>query len=274
MSDDYLATSTMADLGQRLIIGCDGNTDLEIRDWTTEETIALGDLLKKKQKQAASVGKKVTQWDMAELVVSMMCARFGPHVFWTRTDSGNWTPTLPAKEREAILRRSFLCDVMFAYMWIRVESQGPEFDVVIGDDRKVRANLLSVEVKAPTDLANLQWEYELSKPVTYGDKEIKSVIFSQTHWREKDSYATSNMAIVAMDIVAGSIVKFPDLGNIGAGGVTRSLLSKLRIPQREIRRMFDAVNDHACGPELAIDVEVDGEDQRHPIDWVYGSFFG
>lgn len=267
---------TMRDFGMRLIIGTgagDSGRALEVREWTTAEDVQIGDLVNKRKDKSRKKGD-VTAWDMAEIVVSTMCSRWGEHVFWTQTAAGSWVEAMSASQRAMILRQSCLCDVMYAYMWIRVESYGKSmFTVVLEDDRKIDVDLLSSEISVPKDPDKIEWSYRLSKPIKFGDREITTVDFTQLKWGAKDAYATSNAATIAMDIVTSSIVRFPELGTLGEGGVTRELIARLRIPRSEIMTMIEAVNDRQCGPDFKIDVEIDGETISMPIEWTHGKFF-
>lgn len=262
--------ATVADLGPRLCIG-HKTTELEIRDWSSQEELELGEL--------AEEHKNASGWKLAELVVSTMTVNFGGVAFW-RLDNGVYKPTMDAHQREVAMQGMYLADVLLAYLHIRIAALGHELEMQLKDpDDNGKpfdfvADLRSIEVTMPADRSDMTTEYKLIKPCQRNGKSITRFVLGPQRWASHTVYESSNPVKIKMDMVATSICAVPDLVE-GPFQVDPKIMASFRVGKEDLSRMSSIVEDSAFGAELTVEAQSPKTGRRFivPINWTYGNFF-
>lgn len=263
-------TITIADLGERLCIG-HNDTSLELRPWTTDEEMELGELAEKH--------KGASMWKILEMVVSTMVANFGGLRMW-REEGDKWKPALSEHEREVALQGMYFADMLLAYLHIRIMAMGPDLPVTIkdpydsGKEFAFVADLRTVEIEIPVRGSPMSFMYELQRPVKRGEKMIRSLELSPHRWAVHTAYETSNRIMVPLDMCAHAVSAVPDLLE---GGFTmdRKIMAAFRIQKIDLQCIGDALEAAAFGPKLIIEAPSpkNGQMITVPIDWQYSAFF-
>jgi hypothetical protein len=257
---------TLADLGARLPFGVESegafHTELACKRWTFRQEREV-DTLKKGGKKGL---------DFPSRLLSFMLTRFGPHNF----------EELKEPEKLAILGRSWMGDVMYAYIWLRNECIGSDFYMDLecphcNAEIPFKADLNTLEVRCAESLEQVQWEYQVRDPFELRGSKFESLVMGPCRWSAiqtafKEARGKGGgTGGLKQHLILGGIAEIEGRGPTAI--VERDLWD---MSKYDLELLFSEIEEHEVGPDLSISHDCDHCERRiyTSIDWGYESFFG
>jgi hypothetical protein len=257
-----ITKATFAEHGATLPLGIehDGGLSKEFtaRDWTMREDKAVG-LIRDKAGELG-VGRFMAEF------LSIMLLRVGPH------DFENMKPA----ERVLLVNQMFLGDVFFLYVWLRVESLGPELLLEFkcpkcGAPISMNADLNSLDVRSAAAVDDVRWTYDLAKPFAVRGDEAKTLLMGPPRWSVLSGLkGQAHLGAARFSTVKGAIWGVEGKGEIALADHELDPMKKL-----DIERIQNSVDEHFVGAEMALEVECEGcaKSSLISLDWGFDSFF-
>lgn len=269
-----LKTTTLGELGPKLPIGMRrADTffrDITLRPWRMREEKALAKA--RKDNPNASMSEYTTT------VVGYMCPVLGHHKHEPEDASSK-----ALAERAVYMSTMYMCDVWYAYAFVRRESLGDE---MVMDVRCPRCNkpykwtglLSTLEVKYPEKLEDCLWDYELRTPLEVRGKKIKSLRMGPQPWSVVDEVFAGGIEIGKEAVIRSSII------SVNGGGEMFPIMSGDLddMTKPDIEHLVAQINDNFVGPNMSVTIESPCPNQKcrydqprtASINWSYDSFFG
>ena len=205
------------------------------------------------------------------MILGTMCTKLGPHAFDGK----------PLADKSVLVSQMYMADVLYAYIWLRVESLGPNLNVEVkcptcNGTFPFAADLNTLEVTCADSVEAAQWDYTLKHPIKVRGRECKALRFGPTRWNAMESTSASqfNSGQMKADIVRYSIHE------VGHDGET---FEAMPISEHELDELskFDfetlayLIDKNAIGPDMSIKdkCRLCSRPFVTSIDWGYESFF-
>lgn len=269
-----LITTTLAELGPKLPIGqLRAETffrDFTVRPWRMREEKALA----KSRKDRPNV----TMNEYTSTVVAYMCPQLGFHKHEPEDASEK-----ALAERHVYMASMYMCDIWYAYVYVRRDALGDEMVMDVrcprcGRPFKWTASLSTLEVKYPEKLDDCLWDYELRKPIEVRGKKLESLKLGPQLWSIVDDVMMGGIETTKEAAIRGSIVGVN--GTKDHFPLTTGDLDDLTKP--DIEHLMSRINDNFVGPNMSVAIEGPcpnekckyDEPRNIPINWSYDSFFG
>jgi len=260
-----VSSSTFEEWGQRLPIGVlQGGSlhrDFAFRRWTMKEERALEKMRKKNRR--LSMGALVTN------VLAYMLTRLGPYDFETLDDG----------QRRMVVNQMWMPDVMYAYIYLRIEALGPEVKFPVECDKcghkwKFAADLSRTDVTIAENPEALVRSHELRDgivpPPGAGDEVAHTVLLQPPTWQAMSALKQDgNMGDVKLFLMSSAMRKIGE-GRIPAIPDVLEGLTKF-----DLEHLQRVIDDLTPGPELVLEVDCpscDHENKRS-LDWSWDFFF-
>src|SRR5690606_7472415 len=260
--------TTLAELGACLPVGIQAPEGIvrgfSSRPWKTKDEKEIG----KRRKANESPGSLVN------LILSYMLSSLGPHE-WPE-------PPVDEKkraEREFILSRLFMGDVLYMFIWLRRDTIGDELALQCrcqqGHDFRFVGSLGSIEVISCNDPKDLERKYALRDPFKARGKDVEAIRYVAPRWgsilRGLESRAASNRSLARPRTVEACMVGVND-----EPGEFRLIGSELdEMSKRDLEGLTREIDENTVGPLMKIEGTCPkcSIGFEHPIDWRYDSFF-
>lgn len=235
---------------------------------------------------AARVWKQGTERELGDLRDKNRDENFAQHVSiilgTMLTKIGN--QDLEGKELEAktvLVSQMYMADVLYAYIWLRVESLGHNLNVDIKcpsckGEFPFSADLNTLEVTCVDALEEALWNYQLKHPIKIRGRECKAFRLGPTRWCSLENTGGSefNTAQTKADVVRNSIHEVGyDGENFEALPVSESELDELS--KFDFETLVHLVDKNSIGPDMSISdkCRLCSRPFTTSIDWGYESFF-
>lgn len=232
--------------------------DLVARPWRLAEERELGAL--------HASAKDANMAEYVSMVVATMCSRLGPHDF----------TTMDANARRVAVNQMFMGDVFFAYVYLRIQSIGPDLTLQIKvpgrqGDVKYVADLNTVDVVCADSFEAATYWHNLSTPLMIRGQQVNRLKLGPLRWSSLEGdrrLGDGNKGVAKAMAIRGAICgsdAFPELQ------VTDAELDELT--KRDIEAMANAIDKNAIGPVMVIEDQYEGKPFKVGIDWRYDNFF-
>lgn len=259
---------TLAELGPRLPLGVvagDGTVrkDLACKPWRGLEEREVGKM------------KAGSKEDFVTKLLAYMYTTVGPHDF----------TTLKEEEKRIIISSMFMGDVLYMYVWLRVQciDKSLKMDLTCprcpdGNEIPYDANLETIEVRTAENLEQVKWSYDLKIPFEIRGKEAKTLELAPTRWQTMEASIKAaieagdvNLGGAKMDIIQGCVRKI--------GGWDEMVLVERDydfMMKKDIERLTARIDEHEVGPDMSIKENCPRCKRSFitSLDWGYESFFG
>ena len=257
--------TTLHDLGPTVPIPYkDSCPEFSFKPWRMAEEKAVGQL-KKKNKH---LGKFVRE------VFDLMLDKF----------NGNTWADVPANDRKLYLNQMPMGSIFYMYMYLRYDALGDEIKIQrikcpsCGTEiKEFVGDLNSLEVKTQTIEDPKTVDYELKRPFTLGEVEIKAIRLSYTPWDCMEKINTEmagNAALLRESMLLSSFH-----GVVAEPGGYLETLDRAKIlsmlTKRDIEGVYNALDAHNGGPVLGLSMSCTACDFEWdaPLDWSWDYFF-
>ncbi len=271
---DSVTTVTLKEQGPRLPLGIvDAQTgnftrDIAIRRWRMAEERALGELRDRKR------DSNVSQFVGA--VLSVMCTRLGPHNFETMKEA----------ERELAISQMYIGDVFYTYLWLRVQTLGPQLGLNLTcpacrHKHPMTVDLETTEISCAGTPESATWTYDLMEPFNTRQRPIETLTLGPARWNALETMGGNsglNTGAAKASIIAGSIVNVANWTT--KEGVPETIMladTELdEMGKRDVERLTREIDERALGPDMSIEGACPRcrYQYRMAMDWGYDSFFG
>lgn len=259
--------TTLGELGPQLPIGIPDKTGtlqkaLDVRKWRLPEEREIGAL--RAEYKHKNVGKYLSA------LLAKMCTVIGSHTF---------DDSLEDSQRMLTINQMFLGDVLYAYVWLRFKSMGPDVPLhpscpYCSADFRFKGDLASLEVATVSDLRATIWDYELQEPIKVRSKEIRKLtlglpLLSVLTAANVDELNTGENKST---LIYGSVKSLEGIGEIVPVPGELDELCKYDI--EELSRLMD---EKTVGPIMTIKggcpAATCGREFNLPIEWTTEDFF-
>jgi hypothetical protein len=201
-----------------------------------------------------------------------LCTKLGPHNFEGKK----------LDEKQLHISQMFMCDVMYAYVWNRVQALGPELTVDIkcpncNGEFPFAADLDTIEVTCCDDLNGALWDHTLRNPIPLRGREAKALRMGPSRWSAMETSQANafNTGAIKLDVIRYSIHEVSyDGTEFEPVPVAEHELKKMS--KFDIEKLAAQIDDKALGPDMSIDdkCRLCSRPFKTSIDWGYESFFG
>lgn len=244
-----------------ILHGAEFDRTLISKEWRLKEEKELGLALEKVE--ASRMGQYVST------VLSVLCVQVGNHEFSKMKDP----------EKRAIVNQMWIPDVLYTYLWLRVQTMGQFLPMEIqcahcGNKASLNADLNTVEISTVSSMEDVYWRYDLEFPIRLRGKDVTAFIMGPCRWNAIDVLGNRvrNMGAMKEALIKGSIHWFVGLDDFFPIGVSE--LDELK--KKEIESITDKIDFNSLGPDMSLDEECEtcGKHFRTSLDWRNRSFFG
>lgn len=236
--------------------------DIALRPWRMAEERELG--------RIRDANKDANIATFVSLVLSVMCTRLGPH------DFGNMKP----EQRRVIIGQMFMGDVLYVYVWLRVQTMGNMLDLNLtcascGHKFPFKADLETVEVETAETEDAASWTYKLRDPFKIRDRMADAIRMGPTRWNAlemMDGRGGMNTGAAKAGIIQGCFRGLADDDKpMVIGDSELDDMSKW-----DLEHLTTEIDDYSIGPNMAVEGKCPrcNRDFRTSMDWGYDSFFG
>lgn len=267
-NDDAFGESTLLDYGHALPIGV-----VETSPPRLEKTFAFRPYRTRDEKRIEkSRSKKGHPAQDVVTVLSEMLTHWGPYV-WEELDDA---------KKKSILRNSFMCDVLYAYVALRVEALGETLALqttcaACDHEWEWKADLRSVEIVTADRVEALSRTFDLRHPVSLGGRTFARLGLQPPTWgavlaiREEKRRAGVGAVKIAMATGAIRYLIGDDGETLPAAASTLDELSKI-----DLERLVSEID--TVFPKVDISLEMVcpscEHSQTYPLQWAFDFFFG
>lgn len=266
-----LKDTTLRDYGLRLPIGVPDEKnpaqlskgfELVELDYSREEELS--------KEKAKLPPNRRTQGDFVALTLALCLEKWGGYSDFKHKK---------LEHRIAILRNSYLTDVMYAWLMLRIETMGEEYALQITcgschHEQEWKADLDTIELTVCDGLPML--EFKLKKPVEYRNQKIVKAKIKALPWKVicRGSGDTPDLDAFKRGAMENGVYCF--LTESGEEIPNSKVIFKA-ISKVDRERLFKVVNGPKF-PDVDITLEVIctncGNKEEHPMRWPYDFFFG
>ena len=239
----------------------------DFKDYYFEEEAALNKLRNRKEGPGQHPGKIVT-----EVMAYMLTDWMG------RTDY----QTTALKNRRLGVDGAFMTDVLYAYVWLRINSMSPIYETQVncgacGHDWRWKTSLKGAEVTCCDSIEDLDKTYKLQTPIKWSSKTYDTVHLRPPPWsavsnhpmgRSNQSQVKANMMMSAIRGISNSADKKQTA--IGLGGEIAKKLKKIDF---ELLAVFVDEAFPSVDLNFLIECESCGNEFLHMLQWNFDFFF-
>lgn len=266
--EDSSVLTTLEDLGPNFPIGFVAGDELikefSAKPWRLKEERQIGKI--RDQAKGLTVGEFVRH------MMGVMLTKVGPHIDFQ---------SLPDPEKSIILNQMYMPDLLYAYIWLRVNALGPDVPMSLTcplckTDFDFEADLKTLEVRVLLKSAKLKKEVKLEDGgfKIHGEMRGK-VTVRPPLWSVMDDpqmAGSDNPADRDAAMIKGSVV--------GADGLDESQPIAIldddldEISKRDLLTLTGAIED-SPGPNMLLEANCPKCKRRffQMIEWFYDSFF-
>lgn len=258
----------LRELGARLplgVVGTDGliHKDIACKPWRGREEREVSGFKSESQEKG----------DFVTRLISFMFTRIGPHDFESMKEA----------ERKAVVATLYMGDVLYMYVWLRVQCLGKSLKMDLTCLRcnfefPYDADLNTVVVRTADSLENAKWSYVLKSPFEIRGEMANSFDLAPTRWQTmetsiKKQYdaGDANGSGTKMDMIEGCIKRVT--GREDMVLISKEFDDMLKV---DIERLATRIDKHEVGPDLSVKEKCPRckRDFVTTLDWGYESFFG
>jgi hypothetical protein len=190
---------TLRELGPQLPLGVLDSANLyhkgvENRAWKLSTERELGEL--RDRNRDSNFAQYVS------MILGTMCTKLGPHDFDGKK----------IEDKQILVSQMFMADVLYAYIWLRVDALGPNLNMNIKcpaceQEFPFTADLNTLEVTCADKVEDTQWPFKLKHPIDIRGKKAVALKLGPTRWNAMESSKANqfNMGQMKADIVRYSI---------------------------------------------------------------------
>jgi hypothetical protein len=209
-------------------------------------------------------------------VLAVMCTSIGGHDF---TDKD-------ILQKEILIGQMSLPDVLYAYVWIRVQAMGEELDLNLTSPYSKSTfdwvgDLRTVMVKSVEKPGAEFWTYTLRNPFEIRKTKVSKLVLGPQTWNvvEELNPGTATDATVKVESIKSAIYSVPE---IGEGPIMLMDSDLAGMGKRDIEGLARAIDLNGMGPIMQLEVEdptipapegVPMKTFLTGIDWKYDHFF-
>lgn len=267
-----LAESTLGEYGYSLPVGVlEGNPPqlgkgFSFKPYRTKDEQAIEKLRKKQQHPG---------WDVVTVLSQMLRTWGSDNDFAGKAD----------KIKRSAINSAFMCDVLYAYINLRVEAMGE----IIALDQECpscatkwqwKADLNDMTLTVADGIESLEQTYKLRHPIEMGEKVYDTLVVGPPTWAAVTSIKTasrkSGVADIKMNMIVHAIRAMldsskPDQRPIPAAPSLLGEMSKYDLERLSatVDRLFPNVD-----VALEIDCPHCGHNWKYPVQWGFDFFFG
>lgn len=258
-------TTTLAAQGPQLPVGIADSAgslvkDIAVRPWRMKEEREIGDLRDK--------NRDGNMFQYVSMVLATLATKLGPYDF----------DKMKPEERRVVIAGMTMPDVFYAYVWLRLQALGPDFDlrIVCPSCRKkseITADLNTIEVRAVAKIDDASWPYTVAIPFTIRGKQANTLMFGPPRWTALENAPKDerlNTGAVKALVIRSSIVGVNTDGQVQLADSELDEMSK-----RDLEKITKLTDDKSIGPIMQLDCKCPNctAPVKTPIDWNYDSFF-
>jgi hypothetical protein len=233
-----------------------------VRPWRMKEERELGEM--KDKNRDGNLAQYVS------MVLATMCTKIGPYDF----------EVMKPEERRVVIGQMFMCDVFYAYVYLRIQAMGKGLPLKLTCPRcqtkySMEADLNTTEVKFTDTLENARWQYKLIDPFQVRSKDASELVMGPPRWNVlemlKVKANTLNTSLAKVSAIMGSIHSIVGIGELA---MTENELDEMS--KRDIEAITSQINDFSLGPDMVVESEPCPSCNhvfKVPIEWGYDSFF-
>jgi len=235
--------------------------DLEIRPWRMKEETELGDVME--QQQNIRFGKYVT------LVLSKMCTKLGMYDFTSMNDI----------EKAVVVGQMYMADILFAYLWLRIQSMGHKMPVEMWcpncrHNFMLGADLRTVEIRTIETIEDAEWGYKLRQPFQIRNINVEEFIIRPPRWVAIEAIKGQtgrNFGKLKLSIIHGSVFA---LGGQEPLPLASHEFDEMRKIDFETLTM--EIDQKTIGPDFSIEASCPecNFKFKNMIQWASEDFFG
>jgi hypothetical protein len=271
---DGIKRVTLAEQGPRLPIGSDIGVGLsnviETRRWNMKVERSLGE----RRKVMDGGGDNMARYVSA--VLTAMCPKLGAY-------ESDETDVI---SNEIKVGQMWLPDVLYAYLWVRLQALGPDLPLKIKspytqEEFSWTGDLNTVTVKVPENLESAFWDYELKEPFEIRGNIVTSLRMGPQVWNivEQLNPGTATDAIAKSAAIRGSIHEIPEIQK-GPIAIIDAEIDEMG--KKDIEQISHLIDVNGVGPIMVLEIEDPTVvvQPGHPpkkflnqIDWRYDNFF-
>lgn len=258
-----ITRTTFREWGARLPLGI-------LKDGQLHRQLAFRDFGYKQEQQvsalkASSRGSTVSEFTAG--VLGIMLTQLGPY----QLDSMN------EHERRLLITHAWQQDIMYAYLWLRIDAMGEEFKMNLkcpacGHDWRTHIDLLDTDVKVCETPESLTFPHKLKRRgMQVGDQVYWDLILQPPRWASmlvRESGGEVDQSLSLMHGAIRQLVGMPE-GSV----VPRAAMETLH--KQDIELLKRTVNDNTPGPELDLESTCPNcrHEVKHGINWAWDFFF-
>ena len=255
---------TLQELGSQLPIGFENgqlHREFTLKPYRMKEERLIGQIYEKKQN--VSMGKFVTS------VLSIMIKSLGSLNF----------EQMNAGERKLILSRMYVGDVIYLYVWLRLEALGNELKINLNCNHcreafDFVADLNTIEIKTVNTPNELDTKIKLKKGLEINDQIYKDLHLKPSTWNVMENLgngAISNPGKMKAQMFKSCI---KDVEGIDDFVITDHVIDEMY--KIDIELLVRKIDDIHPGPVMIIEDDCPkcGQVFTAPIDWSHDNFFG
>jgi len=244
--------------------------DILVRAWKLREERELGTLVK--HQQSARFGQYVA------IVLAHMCTQLGHHDFGSKVVKDKIVNKKLLSERLAIVNDMYMGDVLFAYLWLRVQSMGTELPIQLSCPRcrekiPFKADLDSLEVRSVDRVEDSEWRYKLATPIEIRNQEIVDLLIRPPRWSALKSAGSDggNFGELKASMIHSSVYAAGDMEPLPLAPHEFDELTKL-----DFETLTADIDAQSVGPDLMVELDCSACSRqiRTSIEWASEDFFG
>lgn len=275
--EEHIKEVSLAEQGLKLPIGLrkgdEFYRDFSVRPWRMVEEKALA----KAKKDAPGLNLAT----YVATVVGYMCPTLGHHIHDPKDASDK-----ELAERRVYMSQMYMCDVWYAYAFIRRDALGDELRLKITCPRCRKpmpwlGSLATLGVRVPDNLEAAMWTYQLHNPITVRGKNVEQLRLGPQTWSVAEAiHANPDEALAKEAAIRASVYHLND----DAERVAIAPGDLDELTKRDIEGLSSEIDKHFVGPNMSIELGADtpcsnpkcgfNDPRLVPIDWSFDSFFG
>lgn len=257
------SATTFEDWGQRMPIG-------HIQGGELHRNFALKRFTMREERELEGLRKARGKMTLAGFVIEVMSRML--------TSYGPWSDfqALDDTQRRLLMSQAWMADVIYMYIWLRIEALGPEMSFNAecphcGQKCKLPADLNLTDVTVVEDIAALTRHHSLRDGLDVAGVMSKELVVQPPRWQAMDAVqgARSSSGDIKMAMILSSIRQVGD----GKRPVTLDILESLS--KRDLELLTRVIDDLSPGPDLTLEVNCPSckEESKHPLNWSWDFFF-
>jgi hypothetical protein len=257
----------LGEVGQQLPIGV-------LRDGSLHRGFALGRFTTRTERELDEMRRAnqgpLTNPEWVTRVLMRQLQRFGPYDFQALTEP----------ERRIALAQSWLVDVMYAILWMRIGALGPEIRFSLkcarcGTEFKAPANLEQLDVRVAPGPNALARRFSFRDGITVKGREYRTALVDPPRWQTMlIPPKKGQINGLELSILLGGIRHVEHEDGTIAQPTTEDLDELSKYDLEHLRRFID---EETYGPDMTLTSvcpnEQCGHETNHGVDWSWDFFF-